>query len=86
MFAGSAMRASAGGAGERYAADGSGSVAGIVTFGDETIACIDVLSDQASVDAPQWQANTAAMPPSGTPVVLVIRPAGRAPVRAGGGT
>ena len=79
VFAGSRTRRDPAGAAGRYVADSTGSVVGIVTFGDETIAYADVISDQASVDEPQWQADPAAMPPSGTPVTLVIRAA-----RAGG--
>jgi hypothetical protein len=56
-----------------YAADRSGSIAGIVTFGDETIAFAHVLSDRADVDAPAWQARSGAMPAAGTPVTLVVR-------------
>ena len=74
-----------------YVADRTGSVVGIVTFGDETIACTSVLSDQAELDAPEWQANSERMPEPGTRVELLIRrtgyvapatpaiPAGRAP-------
>lgn len=61
-----------------YAADRSGSVVGIVTFGDEVIALRDVLADRAEVDAPAWQARTEAMPAPGTAVTLVIRPVRRA--------
>jgi hypothetical protein len=57
-----------------YPADRSGSVVGIVTFGDEVVACRDVLADRADVDAPAWQARTGAMPAPGTAVTLVIRP------------
>jgi hypothetical protein len=85
LFAGSRMVPNPRGApGERYLADASGSVAGIVTFGDETIAFCEVISDQTAVDSPEWQANTAAMPPAGTPVVLVIRPAAPAAGTPGG--
>ena len=85
LFAGSRMVPNPRGApGERYLADATGSVAGIVTFGDETIAFSEVISDQSDVDSPEWQANTAAMPPAGTPVVLVIRPSAPAAGIPGG--
>ena len=66
----------------RYAADRSGSVVGLVTFGDEAIACVDVIADRAEVDAPAWQARQGTVPPPGTAVTLVIRPA--APGRGAG--
>jgi hypothetical protein len=66
------------GPGEHYVADRTGSIVGIVTFGDETIAFDEVLSDQAEVDAPQWQARTERMPAPGTRVELVIRVAAAA--------
>jgi hypothetical protein len=80
VFAGSRELADAGTARglPSYAADRSGSVVGIVTFGDETIAFREVLSDRAEVDAPAWQARTGAMPAAGTPVTLVVRRAPRA--------
>jgi hypothetical protein len=67
------------GPGEHYVADRTGSIVGIVTFGDETIACDEVISDKADVDAPQWQARTERMPEPGTRVRLVIRVVGDAP-------
>ena len=75
VFAGSRMRPNTPsmGPGEHYVADRTGSIVGIVTFGDETIACDEVLSDKADVDAPQWQARTDRMPEPGTRVQLVIR-------------
>jgi hypothetical protein len=62
------------GPGEHYVADRTGSIVGLVTFGDEVIAYDEVLSDKVDVDAPEWQANTAVMPAPGTRVQLVIRP------------
>ena len=75
VFAGSRTRLNTPsmGPGEHYVADRTGSIVGIVTFGDETIAFDEVLSDQAEVDAPQWQARTERMPAPGTRVELVIR-------------
>ena len=52
MFAGSGfVRDSAAPSGERYAADLSGSVVGLVTFGDEMLAWPEVMSDQEAVEA-----------------------------------
>lgn len=93
VFAGSRIRSNTKsmGPGAHYVADRTGSVVGIVTFGDEIIACTSVLSDQAELDAPEWQANSERMPEPGTRVELLIRrpgyvapatpgiPAGRAP-------
>lgn len=63
-----------------YAADRSGSVIGLVTFGDEPIASMAVVPDRADVAEPALQAWTDRMPPEGTPVTVVIRRAGpRAP-------
>jgi hypothetical protein len=62
------------GPGEHYVADRTGSIVGLVTFGDEVIAYDEVLSDKVDVDAPEWQANTPVMPAPGTRVQLVIRP------------
>ena len=80
VFAGSRVRSNTKsmGPGEHYVADRTGSVVGIVTFGDETIACTSVLSDQAELDAPAWQANSERMPEPGTRVELLIRRAGDA--------
>ncbi len=76
IFAGSALRSAAAGSGapDVYVADRTGSVVGLVTFGDEPIAHRDVLSDKVDVDAPQWQARTIAIPEPGTAVMLVLRP------------
>lgn len=79
VFAGSRLRPNTPsmGPGEHYVADRTGSVVGIVTFGDETVAFREVLPDRAEVEAPGWQARTARLPAPGTRVELVIRPAGR---------
>lgn len=75
VFAGSRVRSNTKsmGPGEHYVADRTGSVVGIVTFGDEMIACTSVFSDQVDVDAPEWQADTERMPEPGTRVELLIR-------------
>lgn len=58
---------------ERYAADGSGSLVGLVTFGDETIGAIEVIPDAAQVAAPVWEVFTQRMPPPGTRVKVRLR-------------
>jgi hypothetical protein len=65
------------GPGEHYVADISGSIIGIVTFGDEVLGFSHVLADQTSVQPPEWEAATARMPPVGTEVTLILRPAKR---------
>jgi hypothetical protein len=79
VFAGSRMRPNTRsmGPGEHYVADRTGSVVGIVTFGDETVAFREVLPDRAEVEAPAWQARAGRLPAPGTRVELVIRPRGR---------
>ena len=76
VFAGSRMRSRPPerGGGEQYVADATGSVIGIVTFGDEVVAYREVLSDKVETDAPEWQAATERMPPPGTRVTLVLAP------------
>ena len=58
---------------ERYVADDSGSLVGLVTFGDEVVALRQVVPDRAEVKAPAFRANTSAMPPEGDPVTLILR-------------
>ena len=59
---------------ELYAADQSGSLVGLVTFGDEVIGLEGVLSDQVDVDAAMWAVRTEVVPEPGTRVDLVLRP------------
>jgi len=66
------------GPGEHYVADYTGSIIGIVTFGDEVIGYGRVLADQVSVQDPVWEADSDAMPPAGTKVTLIIREFSRA--------
>ena len=61
------------GPGEHYVADMTGSIIGLVTFGDEVIGLSQVLSDQEDVQAPVWEINTATIPPMGTPVTIIIK-------------
>jgi hypothetical protein len=63
------------GEGDAYVADFSGSVVGLVTFGDEVIAYEEVLADAAAVDEPALLVREDRVPPPGTTVTLVIRPA-----------
>ncbi len=70
VFAGSVMRNRAV---APYVADQSGSVVGLVTFGDELIASVAVVPDRADVAEPSLKAWTERMPPEGTPVTVVIR-------------
>lgn len=74
VFAGSVMveRASV-----PYMADRSGSVVGLVTFGDEPIASVSVVPDRAEVAEPSLQCFTERIPAEGTPVTVIL---GRAPI------
>jgi hypothetical protein len=61
------------GPGEHYVADMTGSIIGLVTFGDEVIGFSQVLSDQDAVQAPEWEVDPATVPPLGTEVTLIVR-------------
>ncbi len=75
------------GPGEHYVADFSGSLVGLVTFGDETIGAVTIFADQTEVEAANWEAWTERMPAEGSPVTLVLRVAepAIAPAPAAGG-
>lgn len=75
VFAGSQIRPNPPslGPGEHYVADFTGSVIGLVTFGDEVVAMDEVIADRADVEPPSWVAWTERMPPEGTAVELLIR-------------
>ena len=75
VFSGSRIRANTPsmGAGEHYVADLTGSVVGLVTFGDEVIAYDEVIADKVDIDPATWVAWTERMPPEGTRVELLIR-------------
>jgi hypothetical protein len=75
VFAGSRIRPNTPsmGEGEHYVADLTGSVVGLVTFGDEVIAYDEVIADKVDVDPATWVAWTERMPPEGTRVVVLIR-------------
>jgi hypothetical protein len=71
------------GPGEHYVADMSGSVIGLVTFGDEVIGWSEVLPDAAEVHPPEWEVNAERAPPMGTEVTVILRRAA-APARRTG--
>ena len=79
VFAGSAFRPNppSMGPGEHYVADWTGSVVGLVTFGDEVVAAAEVIPDQAGVAEPVWVAWTERIPRPGTRVTLILRAADR---------
>ena len=72
VFAGSHFEPDGRG-GQRYTADVTGSIVGLVTFGDELVAYAKVIPDQADIATPNWQANTARIPPEGSDVVLILK-------------
>jgi len=59
--------------GEHYVADLTGSIIGLVTFGDEVIGFSRVFADQASVQPPEWEVDRQRIPPVGTEVTLILR-------------
>lgn len=61
------------GPGEHYVADQTGSIIGVVTFGDEVVGYGRVLADQDAVQDPAWEANPDTMPPPGTAVTVILR-------------
>lgn len=80
VFAGSSVRPNPPslGPGEHYVADYTGSIVGLVTFGDEVIAFSEVIPDRVDVVPPVWEAWTSRMPPEGTAVELIVRRQSRA--------
>ena len=75
VFAGSHIRPNPKslGPGEHYVADYTGSVVGLVTFGDEVIAFEEVIPDRVDVAPAMWESWTDRIPVEGTPIELVIR-------------
>lgn len=59
--------------GRHYVADFTGSLVGLVTFGDETIAARAVVPDLVEIESANWEAWTERMPPPGHPAFLVLR-------------
>lgn len=76
IFGGSAFRPNPEfmGPGEHYVADMTGSIIGLVTFGDEVIGLQQIISDQATIHEPQWEVNADAIPAEGTEVTIILRP------------
>ncbi len=70
-------RTGEGAGGARYVADLTGSIVGLVTFGDEVIGLEEVIPDATDYAEPAWMVDTEAVPPLGTPVTLVFEPAAR---------
>ena len=60
-----------------YVADMTGSIIGLVTFGDEVIGFSRVIADQDAVQPPSWEVRTDHVPPRGTEVTLILRRAAR---------
>ena len=58
---------------ELYAADQSGSLVGLVTFGDEVLGLKAIRSDQVAVDSAEWEIRSDVIPVPGTRVELVMR-------------
>lgn len=77
VFAGSMESRRPGG--PRYAADGEGAVIGLCTFGSEVLAYPRVVSPEASIDAPQWIADAATVPPMNTKVRIRLSRAAATP-------
>jgi len=60
------------GPGEHYVADMTGSIIGLVTFGDEMIGFSKVRSDQDAVQEPIWEVNSEKVPEMETRVTVII--------------
>lgn len=73
LFAGSVITTRQGR--EVYEADGAGTLIGLTTFGSETIAWVNTLSPESSIEEPEWIADRAKVPRFGTPIIVRIRPA-----------
>ena len=65
------------GSGEYYVADMTGSIIGLVTFGDEVIGFRKIIADQDAVQTPSWEVRSDHVPPRGTEVTLILRRAAR---------
>ncbi|MEE2681188.1 MAG: YdjY domain-containing protein [Planctomycetota bacterium] len=70
IFGGSMLDAD----GAHYRADSSGSLIGLVTFGDEVLGLGSVIADSTAIDAAEWEARSYLVPEPGTPVELVLSP------------
>lgn len=58
----------------RYLADHTGSLIGIVTFGDEMLGAPRVIPDAASLQEPEWVVRVEHVPPVGTEVQVILAP------------
>ncbi len=78
VFAGSSLAVNPEwmGEGEHYVADMTGSIIGLVTFGDEVIGFSRVVSDQEAISPPEWEVRSDHVPPVGTRVTVILRRAG----------
>lgn len=79
VFAGSAFLQRR--ADRAYAADVSGTVIGLCTFGDEPIAWTRIISHEETVEDPVWVIGPAAPPPGTKVVVRIELPPSDAPAR-----
>ncbi|MHC4992631.1 MAG: YdjY domain-containing protein [Planctomycetota bacterium] len=61
------------GEGEHYVADMTGSVVGLVTFGDEVVGFSEVMADEESVQEPEWMVDRDQVPAMGTRVTLILK-------------
>lgn len=75
VFAGSSLAPRPDGPGEYYKADIEGTLVGLATFGVETIAWSGVFSHEASINAPEWIADPAKVPPFGSAITVRLAPA-----------
>lgn len=57
-----------------YEADLSGSIIGLVTFGDETLGFSAVIPDEVDAAPEEWRARTRSIPEIGTTVHVRVRP------------
>ncbi|MGE3109196.1 MAG: YdjY domain-containing protein [Phycisphaerales bacterium] len=62
---------------EWYDADGAGMLVGLATFGAETIAWSKTFSPDSNLQQPEWIADRRVVPPAGTPVTILLRPAAK---------
>ncbi len=61
--------------GSNYMADHTGSLIGLVTFGDELLGARQVIPDSESVHAQEWVVRKGHVPPLGTMVEVLLKPA-----------
>ncbi|MBG84275.1 MAG: hypothetical protein CMJ40_07005 [Phycisphaerae bacterium] len=61
----------------RYEADLSGSIVGLVTFGDETIGLSRVIPDQVAIEPAEWKIREGSVPAIGSSIRVRIRSADR---------